>query len=73
MTKPLSIGLLAARAIAANLLTLNTCLGDMLPASARVPDDKAALRLDHLLSHRAGFVNWLPLDPSVCRVCCAAP
>lgn len=61
VTKPLSIGLLAARAIAANQLTLTACLGDMLPASARVPDDKAALRLDHLLSHRAGFVNWLPL------------
>ncbi len=61
VTKPLSIGAGAARAIAAKRLG-DTCLGDMRQRlSVRVPADKAALRLDDLLSHRAGFVNWLPL------------
>jgi serine-type D-Ala-D-Ala carboxypeptidase len=65
VTKPLAVGLLMKRALTLGCARLDMTLGEALGAAPAaiggLPAEKAALRLDDLLAHRAGLAAWLPL------------
>jgi len=59
LTKPLATSLALMLLMARGRLTLETSLGEVLPASW-LPPDKSPLTLKSLLAHRAGLPAWRP-------------